>query len=358
MQFLKGTTIMKKLNQRFLSMVIAVVMILSLIPVYASAVPASDIPKEMLNNVYIDALAYTGYDVQGQKNDGTIFIKYAYLADSSVFSNITYNTVKSGLETVAKSGTVTGRAPAIAEFEASGLCCASYITYVYYNYMPNIAGIDTSKWTRPTNLLSAPSYRDAANGWVSGGLARKISFTQNSDGTGFTPSESVPVGSLVVFKTASTGGIGHVALYAGYYNGKHFITHTGTSRGPEISTIDAMTKGGNLQLVNLIIVPEFVEDTGAIQVYKKDTNGKNLAGAYFTATNKADNSIQYLIGPTSSSGYAIAENVIYGDYLVTSAVNFIDSLYSICATVNADAFGECSIKCVICGCPSFCGTPP
>ena len=113
MQFLKGTTIMKKLNQRFLSMVIAVVMILSLIPVYASAVPASDIPKEMLNNVYIDALAYTGYDVQGQKNDGTIFIKYAYLADSSVFSNITYNTVKSGLETVAKSGTVTGRAPAI-----------------------------------------------------------------------------------------------------------------------------------------------------------------------------------------------------------------------------------------------------
>lgn len=78
-----------------------------------------------------------------------------------------------------------------------------------------------------------------------------------------------------------------MAIYAGYYNGKHFITHTGNSRGPEISTIDAMTKGGNLMLVNLIIVPEFVEETGAIQVYKKDTNGKNLAGAYFTATNKA-----------------------------------------------------------------------
>ena len=311
---------MKTFKQRLLAGFMAIIMLLSLIPISAIAAPASDIPKDMLDNVYLDALEYTGYDVQGQKDDGTIFIKYAYLADSSVFSNITYNTVKSGLETIAKSGTATGRAPAIAEFEASGLCCASYITYVYYNYMPNIAGIDTSKWTRPDNLLSAPSYRDAANGWVSSGIARKITFTQNSDGTGFNPSEEVPVGSLVIFKTASTGGIGHVALYAGYYNGKHFITHTGNSRGPEISTIDAMTKGGKLEVVNLIIVPEFVEETGAIQVYKKDTNGKNLAGAYFTATNKADSSVQYLIGPTSSSGYAIVENVEYGDYLVKETV--------------------------------------
>lgn len=311
---------MKTFKQRLLAGFMAIIMLFSLMPISTIAAPASDIPKDMLDNVYLDALEYTGYDVQGQKDDGTIFIKYAYLADSSVFSNITYNTAKSGLETVAKSGTATGRAPAIAEFEASGLCCASYITYVYYNYMPNIAGIDTSKWTRPDNLLSAPSYRDAANGWVSNGIARKISFAQNSDGTGFNPSEEIPVGSLVIFKTASTGGIGHVALYAGYYNGKHFITHTGNSRGPEISTIDAMTKGGNLMLVNLIIVPEFVEETGAIQVYKKDTNGKNLAGAYFTATNKADSSVQYLIGPTSSSGYAIVENVEYGDYLVKETV--------------------------------------
>lgn len=311
---------MKTFKQRLLACFMAIIMLFSLMPISAIAAPASDIPKDMLGNVYLDALEYTGYDVQGQKDDGTIFIKYAYLADSSVFSNITYNTVKSGLETIAKSGTATGRAPAIAEFEASGLCCASYITYVYYNYMPNIAGIDTSKWTRPDNLLSAPSYRDAANGWVSSGIARKITFTQSSNGSGFNPSEEVPVGSLVIFKTASTGGIGHVAIYAGYYNGKHFITHTGNSRGPEISTIDAMTKGGNLMLVNLIIVPEFVEETGAIQVYKKDTNGKNLAGAYFTATNKADSSVQYLIGPTSSSGYAIIENVEYGDYLVKETV--------------------------------------
>ena len=135
---------MKTLKQILLAGFMAIIMLFSLIPISTIAAPASDIPKDMLDNVYLDALKYTGYDVQGQKDDGTIFIKYAYLADSSVFSNITYNTVKSGLETVAKSGTATGRAPAIAEFEASGLCCASYITYVYYNYMPNIAGIDTS----------------------------------------------------------------------------------------------------------------------------------------------------------------------------------------------------------------------
>lgn len=63
----------KKLSSRFLSLFLAMLMIASMIPTTVFAAPASDIPSEMLDNVYLDALAYTGYGVQAQKNDGTIF---------------------------------------------------------------------------------------------------------------------------------------------------------------------------------------------------------------------------------------------------------------------------------------------
>ena len=114
----------------------ALLMLIVGIPITGLAAPASDIPSEMLNNDFLDALAYTGYNVQGQKNDGTIFKKYSSQA-TAYGSNISYGLTKYGTETVANSSTKTGRAPDIAGFESSGLCCASYVSYVYYNYLPN-----------------------------------------------------------------------------------------------------------------------------------------------------------------------------------------------------------------------------
>lgn len=189
----------KKTRSRLLSLFMAMLMLFSAFPTTVFAAPASDIPDEMLDNVYLDALAYTGYKVQAQKNDGTIFKTYGSRA-SAYGSDISYGLVKYGTETVSKSGTATGLAPDIAGFESSGLCCASYVTYVYYNYMPNIAGIDTSDVAKPSNPRSASSYNTAANAWVNAGTARRISFTQSSDGSNFKPSEEIPIGSLVVFK--------------------------------------------------------------------------------------------------------------------------------------------------------------
>ena len=63
---LKVMTQKKKLSSRFLSLFLAVLMIASMIPTTVFAAPASDIPSEMLDNVYLDALAYTGYGVQAQ----------------------------------------------------------------------------------------------------------------------------------------------------------------------------------------------------------------------------------------------------------------------------------------------------
>ena len=298
-----------------------------MIPATVFAAPASDIPDEMLDNVYLDALAYTGYQVQAQKNDGTIYKTYGSRA-SAYGSNISYGLTKYGTETVTKSGTATGLAPDIAEFESSGLCCASYVSYVYYNYLPNIAGIDTSDVAKPSNPRSASSYNMAANAWVNAGTARRISFTQSSNGDNFNPSEEIPIGSLIVFKHIPTGGIAHVAIYAGYYNGIHFVTHVGNDRGPEFSTIVGMSKGDYPEAVVQVVAPQFVEESGMIEVYKKDPNGKNLSGAYFLATN-TETGEEYGIGPTNSNGYACTqEDLPYGTYKIVETVFPTDYTYS------------------------------
>lgn len=191
----------KKFTSRILSMLLAVLMLISMMPTSVFAAPASDIPAEMLDNVFLDALEYTGYKVQAQKDDGTIFKKYSGGA-TAYLSKISYGLNKYGTETVAKSGTATGLAPDIAGFESSGLCCASYVSYVYYNYLPNIAGIDTSSATRPYNLRTATAYNAAANAWISAGTARRISFSQNANGNNFIPSEDIPLGSLIISNTS------------------------------------------------------------------------------------------------------------------------------------------------------------
>lgn len=306
------------IKSRVIACFMALLMLIVGIPITGLAAPASDIPSEMLNNDFLDALAYTGYNVQGQKNDGTIFKKYSSQA-TAYGSNISYGLTKYGTETVANSSTKTGRAPDIAGFESSGLCCASYVSYVYYNYLPNIKGIDTSSLTRPTNTRLAQAYEDAANKWVAEGKARRIAFTQNSAGA-LTPAEKIPIGSIITFKRISNGTIGHVAIYAGEYAGKHFTTHVGTSRGPEITLIDNSIKGDEPKVVSQIVVPSIVENSGKIEVYKKDTNGTALSGAYFTATNTATGS-QFIIGPTNNRGYAVSqEDMPYGSYKVVETV--------------------------------------
>lgn len=130
----------KKFTARILSMLMAMLMLVSMLPTSVFAAPASDIPANMLDNVYLDALEYTGYKVQAQKDDGTIFKKYSGGA-TAYLSKISYGLNKYGTETVAKSGTATGLAPDIAGFESSGLCCASYVSYVYYNYLPNLRAL-------------------------------------------------------------------------------------------------------------------------------------------------------------------------------------------------------------------------
>lgn len=306
-----------KRSFKWLAALLAVLMLLTSLPMTALAAPASDIPEEMLDNVFLDALAYTGYDVQAQMDDGTIYKKYSSSVPASIRSNIGYGTGPYGTETVADSSTVSGKAPDIARFEANGLCCASYVSYVYFNYLPNVAGIDTSHITRPSNPRSATAYNTVANSWVNSGQGKRISFTQNADGSNFVPSEPIPIGALVVFKHIPTGDIAHVAVYAGYYGGQHWVTHVGNDRGPEFCTIVGMSKGDYPEAVVQVVYPDIPEGNGLIQVQKNDTEGKGLAGAIFVATSVNDPSLQFVIGPTDSTGFAeTKERVPYGQYKI------------------------------------------
>lgn len=288
-------------------------MLVSALPL--SAAPAADISSKMLDNIYLDALTYTGYKTDVQKADGSIFKTYSGNAPASVRSGIGYGTGPSGLETVA-AGNKTGKAPDIARFKANGLCCASYVSYVYYNYLPNIARMDVSKIPQPANPRSPISYNSAVENWVRSGGARRIAFTQGTNS--FTPSEEIPIGSLIIFKHKTTGEIAHLALYAGYYAGKHFVTHVGNERGPEISTVEGMSKGSYPEVVTQVVVPVIKEPTGTISVHKTDENGKPLAGAKFKATMADHPEYSFLINPTDENGNAkMNMGLPYGKYILT-----------------------------------------
>lgn len=298
---------------KLLIAVIALIMLVSALPL--SAAPAADIPSKMLDNIYLDALTYTGYKTDVQKADGSIFKTYSGNAPASVRSGIGYGTGPSGLETVAADNK-TGKAPDIARFKANGLCCASYVSYVYYNYLPNIARMDVSKIPQPANPRSPVSYNSAVENWVRSGSARRIAFTQGTNS--FTPSEEIPIGSLIIFKHKTTGEIAHLALYAGYYAGKHFVTHVGNERGPEISTVEGMSKGSYPEVVTQVVVPKIGEPLGTISVHKTDENGKPLAGAKFKVTMAERPEYSFLINPTDENGNAkMNMGLPYGKYILT-----------------------------------------
>lgn len=241
-------------RKRILAIVIAfsILIISIIVPPYVSA--ANNVPSNMLNNVFLNALEYTGYDVQRQISNGTIYRNYGSSGTpNSVTSNIPYSlsAIASGLET-----TNSGK-PNIRHFENYGLCCGSYVSYVYYNYLPNVAKISTSNLAQPYIKCSVESWETAIRKWIDNGTGKNIGFTQNSNGSLKTSSD-IPIGSVVIFKSSSYR-YAHVAVYAGYYNGKHFITHCGGDEGPCIQAIDSLYLYAG-QSVKLIVAPNLYND--------------------------------------------------------------------------------------------------
>ena len=302
------------------------------------------IPDEMYDNSILRALEYTGYDVQKMKNNGWLYVAQYTSSNINtyapeVLSDIGYDDYSpflNGDETVADSSTVTGRAPNIASFESNGLVCASFVTYYMCNYLPNIEGVDTT-WIHDAvkaTTMNGGSYSTASVwSWETGlsNLARQAGsgVTRYTDAN--TAYANLVPGDLIVFSNSS-GDLTHIAVYAGtytMYNASgtnrgpyHYIIHVGNSRGPEISAVEYMVSSGSKSSSPSawyhIDLPE-VQSTGYIEVNKKDPNGKNLSGAYFTAVDQATGD-KYVIGPTNSNGYAKSGEMSLGTYVVTETV--------------------------------------
>lgn len=186
----------------------------------------------------------------------------------------------------------------------------------------NVEGIDTSLISDAVdatgwNSQAVVTWQKALNGLVDEGKIEKIGTSaSNVDRSKLTP------GDLVIFGD-SENSHKHIAVYSGTYNGIDFIIHVGNDRGPEISRIDWMGQAGDKSSypnAYYHLPEEYFEPDGEIEVYKKDTNGKALAGAVFVATNTATGE-SVKIGPTNSSGYAKCEAALpYGTYTVKETV--------------------------------------
>lgn len=235
-----------KFSTRLLTMLLAVVMVISIMPMSAFAAPASDLPANMVDHSILRALEYTGYNVQQQKNDGTLYQSGSYgsRTPASVLSDISYGTSPSGQETVADSSTHTGKAPNIARFEQYGLCCASFVSYYIMNYLPNIEGSDTqfiSDAIHATGMNSQAvvTWQTALNKLANEGKVEKIgTSSSNVDRSKLTP------GDLIIFGTSENSHT-HIAVYSGTYKGVDYIIHVGNDRGPEISRVDWMGQAGD-----------------------------------------------------------------------------------------------------------------
>lgn len=200
------------------------------------------------DNVFLDALTYTGYNLEKHRSDGLMWT-YILSKDKKHrgwLSNITYGAGSSGQETTSDG------LPNIKCFEKHGLVCASFATYVYFNYLPNVAKIDTSCLDIPERSYNAQSFYLAAQKWLQKGYTYNIGFTAKNEAGGikFTPDEEIPIGSIIVFRDLDSPGkkeADHITIYVGEKNGYHWVIQTGNKNGPEFCAVERFKFGPDPQ---------------------------------------------------------------------------------------------------------------
>lgn len=264
------------------------------------------------NNIFMDSLVYTGYKLDYHRSLGKMwtYIPAASKRGMGILSNISYDYDggTSGYETNANGK------PDIAFFEKGDLVCASYVTYVYFNYLPNVAGIDTSSLTRPNKSYSANDWYIAAKDWIKKGYSSAIPFTASKSASGwinYKSAANIPIGSVVFFKNYGSNAdyASHVAIYAGYKNGYNWLYHVGNDNGPEMCAIERMWYGPDPQWPLMVVsTPSNIRMAAALEVEVKDDKGNAIAN------------VETSIGKTGANGKVLKEGLNYGSYTLTYTV--------------------------------------
>lgn len=270
------------------------------------------------NNIFMDSLIYTGYNITKHRSDGLMwqYVLASQKRGKGWLSKITYAGGSTGYETA------NGK-PNIAYFERGGLVCASYVTYVYFNYLPNVVGIDTSSLTKPADPKLANSWYIAAQDWVKKGYSKYIDFTYNVTGSGFInfkAKESIPIGSIICMSDARKPGstaCSHVSIYAGYKNGYNWVYHVGNENGPEFCAIERMHFGPDPQLpLKVITTPGNIRMAALLEVSVADESGKAISGVKLSLKNTKTGKVKDL-GSTDKNGKVTVSNLNYASYVLT-----------------------------------------
>lgn len=279
------------------------------------------------DNVFLDALVYTGYNIQAQRNSGLMwasgnnYVICSRKRGLGWLSGITYGGGCTGYET-----DTDGR-PNIRRFEKGGLVCASYVTYVYFNYLPNVAGIDTSVLTRPERSYDANSWYIAANSWVNSGYSRYIDFKTNDGGSinrdiSFSSAEEIPIGSIICLEDwyKRDGHCSHVSIYAGFSGGYHWVTHVGNANGPEFCAIERMNRKPDPQWpLKIITPPSNIRFSASVEVLVTDGDGNPIKGAVINIESTSNGKVIEL-GITDENGRVAGDGYAYGGYRIIQTV--------------------------------------
>lgn len=286
------------------------------------------------DNVFLDSLVYTGYNLKKHIADGNMW-KYILASQKrglGYLSNIGYAGGSTGYET--KNGK-----PDIKAFERKGLVCASFVTYVYFNYLPNVAGIDTSSLPKPNKSYSANDWYIAGKSWVKKGYSEKIPFKASKTSSGyinFTPLKEIPIGSLMFCCDAKNRSdyCSHVSIYAGYKNGYNWVYHVGNDNGPEFCAMERMHFGPDPQWpIAVISTPKNIRMEAALEITLKDDSAKPIKGVSFTLKN-LETGKKIPLGKTNSKGVIIKENLPYGKYTLTQSSVAGYTIKNLSQTIN------------------------
>lgn len=270
------------------------------------------------DNVFMDALVYTGYNLEKHRADGKmwIYILARYKRGYGWLSNITFNGGSSGYEV-----TSDGK-PNIKAFEKGGLVCASYVTYNYFNYLPNVAGIDTSMLPRPESSVNANDWYKAAKKWIELGYSYSITFDARTTSSGyidFKPHQDIPIGSILIFRSADHNRDygNHAVVYAGYKNGNHWVYHVGNKNGPEMCAVERMMFGPDPVFpIYIISTPSVARLSAVLDVNVKDSDGNAVGNVAVTLKNKSTSEV-INAGVTNANGKISIDKLSYKEYEVS-----------------------------------------
>ena len=270
------------------------------------------------DNVFMDALVYTGYNLEKHRADGKmwIYILARYKRGYGWLSNITFNGGSSGYEV-----TSDGK-PNIKAFEKGGLVCASYVTYNYFNYLPNVAGIDTSMLPRPESSVNANDWYKAAKKWIELGYSYSIPFDARTTSSGyidFKPHQDIPIGSILIFRSADHNRDygNHAVVYAGYKNGNHWVYHVGNKNGPEMCAVERMMFGPDPVFpIYIISTPSVARLSAVLDVNVEDSDGNAVGNVAVTLKNKSTSEV-INAGVTDANGKISIDKLSYKEYEVS-----------------------------------------